>query len=177
VYRQDTYAPSYDYWFDQVVFEMVEDAVASALKYFSSDHNCAQSVLRSLLEHKKLYFKEATRVAAGFGGGIAREGQTCGAVTGAIMAIGAIEGRLVPEFLDHKKATYEIGKRFLKHFKEKHKTCLCKELIGYDVGDPEQYREAEKKGVFRDLCTSFVEDAVRIVLDLFPDEPKSKSLR
>ncbi|RDE10775.1 MAG: hypothetical protein C4K49_12545 [Candidatus Thorarchaeota archaeon] len=153
---------------------MVEDAVASALKYFSSDHNCAQSVFRSLLEQKKLYFNEATKVAAGFGGGIAREGQTCGAVTGAIMAIGVIEGTRVPEFQDHKKATYEIGKRFLDEFREKHNTCICKELIGFDVGDPVQHSEAEKKRVFRDLCTGFVKDAVRIVLDLLPDEPKRK---
>jgi C_GCAxxG_C_C family probable redox protein len=147
---------------------VTDNAVTNAKKYFGSGYNCAQSVLRALLERKKSYFKEATFLAAGFGGGIGHQGQTCGTVTGAIMATGVLAANKVTEVSEHKKLTYELVGRFLEEFKEKNGTTLCRELVGIDIGDAKARAEAEKKGVFQNLCPRFVEDAVGIVLGMFP---------
>jgi C_GCAxxG_C_C family probable redox protein len=149
------------------VFEMPEQAKTKAREYFGSSYNCAQSTLRALLETKKCYFKQAPYLAAGFGGGIGRQGQTCGAVTGAIMAIGVLAAQKTSDVKEHKKLTYELAARFLKEFREMKGTTICRELIGFDVGDPQAHAEAEKKGVFQDICSHLVEDAVGIVLAMF----------
>ncbi|RDE11277.1 MAG: hypothetical protein C4K47_10030 [Candidatus Thorarchaeota archaeon] len=151
-----------------VVFDMPEQAKTKAREYFNTSYNCAQSVLSALLEKKKRYFKEAPYLAAGFGGGIGHEGQTCGAVSGAIMAIGVLAAQRTSDVREHKKLTYELTARFLKEFREKRGTTICRELIGFDVGDAQARAEAEKKGVFQEVCSHLVEDAVGIVLAMFP---------
>jgi C_GCAxxG_C_C family probable redox protein len=62
---------------------------ARALKLFSdgNKYNCAQAVLGAFCEESGLDINIAFKLANGFGGGI-RCGETCGAVSGAVMAIG-----------------------------------------------------------------------------------------
>lgn len=52
--------------------------------------NCAQSVLAACGKYTGLERETALRVAEGFGGGV-RSGEICGAISGAVMAIGLIE--------------------------------------------------------------------------------------
>jgi C_GCAxxG_C_C family probable redox protein len=59
-----------------------------ALQRFQQGYSCSQSVFSVLAEPLGIETGTAMRVAAGFGGGIARSAETCGCVTGAIMAIG-----------------------------------------------------------------------------------------
>jgi hypothetical protein len=51
-------------------------------------YSCSQSVFSALAELWKIDPAVSLRIDAGFGGGLARSGRTCGCVTGAIMAIG-----------------------------------------------------------------------------------------
>jgi C_GCAxxG_C_C family probable redox protein len=59
----------------------VEIAVAS----FKAGLGCSQAVLSAFGPGLGLDRPTALRVAAAFGGGMARMGQTCGAVSGALM--------------------------------------------------------------------------------------------
>ena len=58
-----------------------------ATRLHESGLNCAQSVLGALVEYTGLDEKTALAVSAGFGGGV-RSGEICGAVSGAVMALG-----------------------------------------------------------------------------------------
>lgn len=55
---------------------------------FREGYSCSQSVFSALAERWKIEPGVSLRIAAGFGGGLARSARTCGCVTGAIMAIG-----------------------------------------------------------------------------------------
>lgn len=70
-----------------------------AKRLFDNGFNCAESVLLAT-SHEK--FAQSIggiipRIATGFGGGIARNGDVCGALTGGVMAIGLALGRVSPE--------------------------------------------------------------------------------
>lgn len=54
--------------------------------------NCAQAVLGTLGPGAGLESPECFRVAAAFGGGMARMGLVCGAVTGGMMVLGLRHG-------------------------------------------------------------------------------------
>jgi C_GCAxxG_C_C family probable redox protein len=99
------------------------------------------------------------QIATAFGGGIAHLGLTCGAVTGALMVMGRMHGG----FGEKKQATYLLVEEFVKRFKDIHGSISCTELIGYDLGDPDQLAEARAKGLFAEKCAGYVKTAVKLL--------------
>jgi C_GCAxxG_C_C family probable redox protein len=148
---------------------MSDELAKKVLQFFDQDYNCAQSVLRAVLEHKDKMFDYATLISAGFGGGMAFQGETCGAVSGAIMALGILEGQNTINTRDHKNATYKLVGKFNERFREKFETTICRDLTGIDMSNEEARNDAIQNGHFRETCPKFVENAVRIILEMFPD--------
>jgi len=66
----------------------------------------------------KMDFDEIFQLAAGFGGGVGLQGHICGAVSGAVAALGVINGRKFGDVNEHKEATYESAAKFMQMFKE-----------------------------------------------------------
>jgi len=74
--------------------EMIERVRQRARKNFSLGYNCSESVFEALLGELDLELPpDAVRLATGFGGGIGLYGGTCGAIAGAVLAVGAGHGR------------------------------------------------------------------------------------
>lgn len=129
-------------------------------KYFDQNFNCAQSVFSAFAAQFGLDEETAVKIAAPFGGGVARRGETCGAVTGALMAIGLARGTATPE---SKEVVYRLAQEFMLRFKEKHGSLLCRELIGCDISTPEGLKNAHASGVTRSVCPKVVHDAAEIL--------------
>lgn len=147
---------------------MSQKVIDAALSRFGDDHNCAQSVLFTFLEHKGLAFKEAVHFAAGLGGGIGLQGRTCGAATGGVLAIGLLMGQTISNLGDSKNETYRVAMRFLKRFRKEFSSQMCNDLVGLDMADPQQLQSALDKGHFKQTCPKFVEGAIKILLEMFP---------
>ncbi len=75
-----------------------------AVKEFGKGFNCSQAVLSSYSEQFGLDCEKAFKVATGFGGGM-RMGDTCGAVTGALMVLGLKYGNTTAEDEEGKAKT------------------------------------------------------------------------
>ncbi len=125
--------------------------------------NCAQTVLSTYSEIFGLDRNLALRVAQGFGGGMARGGGTCGAVTGAYMVIGLALKLSADNPRESVERSYELIREFNRKFLELHSSTLCKELIGYDLSTPEGLAEARNKSIFLTVCPAFVRDSVEIL--------------
>ena len=110
------------------------NAVESAQMQFSTGLSCSQAVFASLAPQLGLTEEQALKIASPFGGGLARRGMVCGAVSGALMAVGLKLGSTTPE---GKAESYRIANDFLKQFEERHPSLLCRDLIGYDLSDPD----------------------------------------
>ncbi len=110
--------------------------------------------------------KTALRVAGAFGGGIARMGLTCGAVTGGMMAIGLKLGQTTAGDDQAKQRTYALAREFAHRFTDCHGSITCRDLLGGDIGDPEQRRALQASGAFNSLCPRFISTAVQLLEEL-----------
>jgi C_GCAxxG_C_C family probable redox protein len=138
----------------------------TAGELFSKGFNCAQSVLAARSDQTGIPVTEALKLATGFGAGMAMLQKTCGAVTGAYMAIGARYGRVKPEDSGARDRTYSLIERFNQKFIELHGSLECRELLGVDLKTPEGAGEAEQGAYFETRCRRLVEDASTILEDL-----------
>ena len=128
--------------------------------------NCAQSIVSVYCEEFGLDRNLGLKMAMGFGSGMARSGNICGAITGAYMILGLsqrINENNARESIDR---TYKLIQQFDAAFKAQHGTLLCKELIKYDLSIPEQHAEARDKRIFITVCPDLVQDAGKILESL-----------
>ncbi len=146
---------------------MAEHPETIALNLFETGYNCAQSVLAALAAQAGLEPTAAIKLASSFGGGIARRGQVCGAISGALMALGlAANGASV----DDKEANYARAETFLQRFEQLHSTILCRDLTGCDFTTPAGRQQAAERDIHHTVCTLLVRDAVRIVMDMLSEQ-------
>lgn len=145
---------------------MTEETVKFAREMFSKNYNCAQASMKAILTVRGLDFDQLLHLAGGLGAGIAHEGNVCGAVTGSIAALGVIEGRYHSDDIEQKEAAYAKGEEFIRKFKQKHGSILCNDLTGIEMRDLKARKIAMENGTFNRSCPSFVEDAIRIALEI-----------
>ena len=145
---------------------MTDESVRIALEFFSGKYNCAQSAMKAILMARNLDFERVFHLAAGFGAGIGHEGNVSGAVTGAIAALGVIEGKYYPDTLMQKEQAYAKGEEFIRIFKQKHGTILCDRLTGIEMNDLKARQKAMDDGTFEKRCPTYVADAVRIAIEI-----------
>jgi C_GCAxxG_C_C family probable redox protein len=146
----------------------IEDKVLLADQLHNAGFNCSQSALAALAPDLGLDQATALKISAAFGGGIARTGATCGAVTGALMAIGLKDGFATPDPAA-KDRIYQLGRQFLARFKELHGSTLCCELLGCDLSTPEGMASAKDRDVFKTQCPRYIQDAVQIASEMLAD--------
>ena len=106
------------------------------------------------------------RVAGAFGAGMARTGETCGAVTGALMVIGLRRAKVRPDDDASRELAYSLAQEFMETFRERNGSLLCRDLLGVDVSTPEGMKEVRKKDLFATVCTKFVRDAGEIIEEI-----------
>ena len=136
----------------------------NAALYFSDTFNCSQAVLTSFGQDYGLSEDQCLKIGCAFGGGMARQQMTCGAVTGALMALGLEYGRAADDPYSKTGEAYDKTKELFEEFKKRNGSINCKELLlGLDMNDPEDQKEIERLGLFRTDCMKYVKDAVEIV--------------
>ena len=134
-----------------------------ALEYFDNKFNCAQSVLVSFAEQLGISEDEALRVACAFGGGMGRQQLTCGAVTGAAMALGLKFGKGKSDADEKKLSTYEKTVELFEEFKKLHGSTECLKLLNnLDMNYEKEYNTILEQNLFQINCRKYVSDAVGI---------------
>ncbi|OPY90948.1 MAG: putative redox-active protein (C_GCAxxG_C_C) [Syntrophaceae bacterium PtaU1.Bin231] len=123
--------------------EKIEAIRQRARKNFSLGYNCAECITDAVLTVLDTGLPpEVKKVATGFGGGVGLYGDTCGALTGAIIAVGCVHGRAkLPEDPDPKQAMkkaaaelygkpglYRLFNQLPNKFLEKYGCTCCRDL-------------------------------------------------
>lgn len=135
-------------------------ALAAAL--FSQGLCCSESVLAAVAESYGLKSELIPRIATGFCGGIARTGNVCGAVTGAVMAISLLTGRNKPS--DSRELNHKLIQEIVREFEVRFGTVLCRELIGCRLDTPEGHRHFVEQNL-RAKCAVFTREAARMAAE------------
>jgi len=139
---------------------MNQSKVSEAVACFKDGFNCSQAILSTYCSEFDLDDKTAKQISCGFGAGMGRLQETCGAVTGAYLLIGLKYGKFVKDDESAKEKTYSLVREFSELFVERNKTTNCRELLGVDLitGDKQIATERVKT-----ICPKMVQDAAEII--------------
>ncbi|HEX2919885.1 MAG TPA: C-GCAxxG-C-C family protein [Bacteroidales bacterium] len=134
-----------------------------ALKYFRDHFNCSQSVFTVFGTEYGLTENQCLKASCAFGGGMGRQQNVCGAVTGAMMALGIKYGKAMGDTEEKKKETYNYTKELFAEFIKLNGTVNCRELLkGYNMNDPDDHKKIVSLKLFDTYCEKYVVDAVEI---------------
>lgn len=153
--------------------QMPEDLVMKMLdqkvnQHMQHSHHCAQS---SFLALKEQFGMEGDQVVKALTPlpGMAERGETCGAVTGPLMALGLIYGRgenAMDNWDKYQQSLVPAG-RFFDHFEKEFGTTTCHGVQEVKFGkcfhltDPADLQEFQNAGA-TEHCSEVVRSAVRI---------------
>jgi len=143
--------------------QRVENAVAR----FLSGSNCAQAILHAFRDDGKLSEDLALKIATGFGGGMGRKQEVCGAVTGGILVLGLRHGRGTAEGVEAAERTYAATAELMDRFAARHGSCLCRKLLeGYDISTEAGRLQARSDDVRNTICKHCIQTVAEILEDM-----------
>jgi C_GCAxxG_C_C family probable redox protein len=137
-----------------------------AVSCFKDGFSCSQALLSTYGDQFGLNQELALKVSGAFGGGMGRMGETCGAVTGALMVIGLKYGKTRADDEQTKEKAYALVKKFVKKFKTRNGSIVCRQLLGCDISTPKGKQLAEEKRLFATRCPKYVQDAADIIEEI-----------
>ena len=139
--------------------------IAEAARLFRDGCACSQAILTVYGQPLGLSRKTALQVAAGFAGGM-RMGDTCGAVTAALMVLGLRHAGDDCHTAAGRVDTYARVVDFAKRFRNRNGSIVCRDLLGCDISTPDGMRQAQEKNLFKTTCVKMVEDAAGILEEM-----------
>ena len=143
-----------------------------ATEKFLSGYNCAQAVVWPFCDEINLDSFTARNIACGFGAGIAKRQETCGAVSGGIMVLGMLLGTRGAHDRSVTEETYAKADEFMSGFEAIHGSCNCLQLLdGYDLNTNEGRKTIEDLDLRNVTCKRCVQTAVEILEEMIIDMP------
>ncbi len=115
---------------------LVEQAEQNSSNYFRQGLNCTECIMCTFLDiYNKEMPRESLALATGFGAGLGNTKNTCGAITGAVMALSSVIGRKDPfaretvgERVAELKEVYSLVGEMVHEIEDHYGTLICKEL-------------------------------------------------
>jgi C_GCAxxG_C_C family probable redox protein len=152
-----------------------------AKKFMMKYGTCSQSSFAALNEQFGLGGDSAVPALMPFAGGLAGNGETCGAVSGAMLALGFFFESAHPEARKPGVLPFQYGKDFFDRFSREFSSTRCREVVKhqygryYDFMNPEDMKlfaaESQKSG----KCLDVVKRAVRIAAAIMQEAGKKPS--
>jgi C_GCAxxG_C_C family probable redox protein len=134
--------------------------------------NCAESTSKAVADHFNVGRCGFPRAATPFGGGIARGGGPCGAVTGTLMGIGLLYGRDAGG--DHRNLdrVYAMVHELQEEFARRFGSTMCRDLLKCDISTNKGRIKAKKDRLFDKQCPDYVAGALDILADIVEREAR-----
>lgn len=134
-----------------------------ARELFENGCNCAQAVFCAFEDITEFDRETALRFSAGFGGGLGRLREVCGAVSGMTMVLSGVFASIDPNDTEKKKELYAIIQKAAGDFKAENGSYICRELLGLSEGasDPAPEKRTQQYYLKRP-CSELVKCAAEI---------------
>ncbi len=147
----------------------MEQRTEKAITRFRSGLNCSQVVLTAFSDELNLDQNMALNISSGFGAGMGRLQETCGAVTGSYMVLSVYNGNKYPDNNSKKEVTYSMIQKFAAEFKEMNEYTICKLLLNCDLKTEEGQQFAKKNNLFGTTCEKCISDSILILEKLIEE--------
>ena len=132
------------------------------LKKFGEGYDCSQIVLEHFSDKLGLDREDALKTAACFGGGM-WHGETCGCVVGALMALGIKYASTKPNDKEGKDKLLKLKAEFEEEFCKKNGSCICKEILGYDLSKEDEMAKIMEEKLLETKCPEVVINTCEIL--------------
>ncbi len=135
----------------------IEERKKLALSLHQNKNNCAQSVLLAFKDKTGMDDTLSKNISMPFGGGLGRQGEVCGAVSGMCMVLGA--ANILP---NDQKSAYSITREVCNEFTSRHGSIVCREILrNAKLATPPNADYANYFG--NNSCERCIEDAIDII--------------
>jgi C_GCAxxG_C_C family probable redox protein len=138
-------------------------AIAHARSLFLDDanvHGCAESTMVALASAFRLPGAGDSSAAMALNGGIAYSGSTCGAITGAAVALGRLAAARVSDHVEAKRVARKLTGALMTSFDVEFGATACRTLLGLDLSTEAGHRAFIEAGAWRDTCLRQIEFVV-----------------
>ena len=132
---------------------------------FGEGYNCAQAVFAAFSDVTGIDFEKSVKLSSGFGGGMGRMREVCGAVSGMFMVLGAIDGYTSPTDNAVKMELYAKIQHLAGEFKAENGTIICRELLDGNVSSAPNPTERTPEFYKKRPCGEYVQIAADVVAD------------
>jgi len=143
---------------------MMNERMKLANAYHDKKFNCAQSVLLAFGDKTGLDEKTARAIAGGMGGGVGGcKEEICGALSGAVLALGMLLPHVEEDDQAAKERIYGTVSEFRRRFTERFGYCRCGDLLNNEASEADR-KWADEIGAER-VCPVFIMETVRMLED------------
>lgn len=127
-------------------------------------YNCAQAVFYSFCDDFNIDKDVALKMATGFGAGMGRKEEVCGAISGGILVIGSKYGRGETEERSAMERSYKKTQNLMDQFAERHGTVICRQLLnGCELTTNEGQLYFTENDLLKKTCVPCVRSVVEIL--------------
>lgn len=141
-----------------------EDPAEHARAMARSKFLCAESVFATLVRAKGWDIPRPTSLATGLCSGVSRTRGQCGALSGAILALGYGLGRTAPD--ESLEPCYGAVEELVEEFRTEFGGRDCVDIAGIDIADPDGLAEFRRQNLWATRCEHVIAFAVTKALEL-----------
>jgi C_GCAxxG_C_C family probable redox protein len=145
-----------------------------AIATFRAGLNCSQAVFGAYADELNIDNDLALSVSCGFGGGMGRLQETCGAATGSYMVLGVQTCKKYSDNKERKEITYTQIQEFSRKFKQLNGTTDCIDLLKCDLKTAEGNAYAKEHNLFGTICEKCISDSITIIEELSTKKKNTK---
>ena len=146
------------------------DHGSKAAELFFGGYNCAQSVAVAFCDVTGLDEKLTTRMMSGFGGGMGRLREVCGAVSGMLFVLSSLYGYDTPGDDISKKELYSRVQALAAGFRAENGSIICREILKNPPSDPNPTPRTAEFYAKRP-CAKMVLTAARLMEQFMEEHP------
>ena len=152
--------------------EILKELEAKVEKFMPMYRTCSQASFAALNEQFELKADQTIPALMLFAGGIAGKGETCGAVSGSLLAIGIYFESINQKEMEKAGSSVKYGGLFFDRFTKEFGSTRCKEVVKHQYGRYYDFCNPEEQKLFVEVsqksgkCMEVVKKAVRIAGDI-----------
>jgi C_GCAxxG_C_C family probable redox protein len=136
--------------------KLLEEVYRLAFENEMQYTGCSQTVLGALKEKFSDISEDVFKAGSVLAGGVARQGESCGALIGALMAVSAVCGRERLEDMDAYQKAMDPAVSVYHKFKEEIGDTICAEIHKLRYGRVYNLSLPEERQIFREIGCSNV---------------------
>ena len=143
-----------------------EETMNNAKAFAEEGFLCSEAVLLALSKAIEVENESIPRIATGFGGGIGRCGEICGALSGAIMGLGLHFGRDHPSETTDDQSPYEYSHTMANLFIDRIGYIRCKDILGVDISQEEGVKQYRQDKLWETKCRDIIKITAGLAYDV-----------